>query len=296
MQKKSSMAKLVILITGGSGFIGRNLLEKLPKNYHLLAPSHQELNLLDTSKVEKYFNERRIDVVVHCSNIGGTRNAIHLSNIATTNLRVFFNIVRCKERFKKIIFLGSGAEYDKSKPLKKVREDDFGKRIPIDEYGFYKYTCSKIIENSENIINLRLFGVYGKYEDYNLRFISEAICRNILSLPIMINQNVFFDYLYINDLVKIIDFFIRKKTTKKFFNVGTGKRIDLLAIAKNINEIAEKKSKIIVKRKGLQNEYTCDNTLLKKELQNFVFTDFKASLYELYTYYKSIGASLRIVV
>lgn len=280
-----------ILITGGSSFIGRNLLENLPKKYYLLAPSHKDLDLLDEKAVEKYFRKYEIDTVIHGSNVGGTRNTTDLPNVVITNLRMFFNIVRT-QKYKKMIFLGSGAEYGKSKPLKRIRENDFDKRVPVDEYGFYKYICSKYIQKVDNIINLRLFAVYGKYEDYSLRFISNSLCRNIFGLPIVINQNVVFDYLYIKDLVKIIDFFINKKTKEKFFNVGRGEGIDLLTIAKEINNIAKDKSKIIVKNRGLQNEYTCDNTLFLKTIKSFTFTDFKTSLDELYNYYKSIKKTL----
>lgn len=283
-----------ILITGGSGFIGRNLDEKLSGKYQIFAPTHQELELLDQKAVETFFNKCAIDVVIHCSNVGGARNTIYLPNLATTNLRVFFNILRCKKRFKRMIFLGSGAEYDKSRPLRKIREEDFGSSIPGDEYGFYKYICSEYIAQSRGIINLRLFGVYGKYEDYRLRFISEAICRNILGLPIIINQNVVFDYLYVNDLIQIIDYFIQNEPEDKFFNLGTGKSIDLLRIAKMINNISLRKSKIIVKKGGLQNEYTCDNSLLLKTIPNFNFTDFKLALKDLFDYYQGIRSSIRL--
>ncbi len=283
-----------IFITGGTGFIGRNLVENLSSKNIILTPSHKELELLDAEKVEKYLNKHKIDVVIHCSNTGGTRNTTDLPNVAINNLRMFFNIVRCRKLYKRMIFLGSGAEYDKRRPLKNVRESDFDKRVPIDEYGFYKYICSKYIQNSENVVNLRLFGVYGKYEDYNFRFISYALCRNILGLPMVINQNVFFDYLYVKDLVRIIDLFIKNPPKEKFINVGLGKRVDLLTIAKIINTFVEKKSEIIVKNLGLQNEYTCDNTGLMEILNNFKFTDLTISLKELYSYYKSIKSSLTL--
>lgn len=288
------MKNPTILITGGSGFIGRNLLELLPVSYKILSPTHKELELLNETAVENYFKSHSIDVVIHCANFGGARNATRFPDVAVTNLRVFFNIIRCKKRFKKMIFLGSGAEYDKRRLLIKIKESDFEKFIPADEYGFYKFVCSQYIQQSENIINLRLFGVYGKYEDYSLRFISEAICRNILGMPIVINQNVVFDYLYVNDLVKIIDFFIKNNPKEKILNVGRGEKMDLLTIANLINLIALKKSKIILKNKGLQNEYTCNNSLLLKSLKKFEFTDFKDSLRELHIYYMGIKDFLKI--
>lgn len=245
--------------------------------------------------MEKYFNNHRIDIVIHGSNIGGTRNSLDKTGVLKSNLRMFFNLVKVKKMYKKMIFLGSGAEYDKRYSIKNIQEKDFDKRVPIDEYGYSKYICSKFIQETENIVNLRLFGVYGKYEDMNLRFMSYAICRNILGLPIEINKNVFFDYLYITDLVNVIDLFIQKFPIEKFLNIGRGKGIDLLTIAKLVNHISEKKSDIVVKNKGLNLEYTCDNKLLLRELpKDFVFTDFESSLKELYSYYKNKKESLKI--
>ncbi len=281
-----------ICITGGSGFIGRNIIETLSSKYTILAPSHKELELLDEGKVENYFKKNKVDIVIHGSNIGGTKNTINMPNVASTNIRIFFNLARCKKMYKRMIFLGSGAEYDKSRPIKKIREKDFDLRVPSDEYGFSKYICSKYIEQTDKIVNLRLFGVYGKYEDYSLRFISYALCRNIMGLPILINQNVFFDYLYIKDLVKIIDFFIENEPHERFFNIGRGEKIDLLTIAKAVNNIADEKTKIVVERDGLKNEYTCDITLLKNRIKDLQYTDFLESLKELYSYYKSIRGSL----
>lgn len=281
--------KKSVFISGGSGFIGRNLIEQLSEKYKFFAPSRKTLDLLDQGRVEEYFKKNKFDIVIHCSNIGGTRNITHLSNVISSNLRMFFNIVRLSKFYKKMIFLGSGAEYDKRRPLIKVTESDFDKSVPIDEYGFSKYICSKYIQNVDNIVNLRLFGVYGKYEDINLRFISYALCQNILEFPIQMNQNVIFDYLYINDLVKIIDIFIQKPPKEKFLNIGRGVSIDLLTIAKMVNQIASKKSKITIKKKGLNNEYTCNTSLLKEKLpEDFEFTDFKTSLIQLYNYYKSL--------
>ena len=62
--------------------------------------------------------------------------------------------------------------------------------------------------SNTKILNLRVFGVFGKYEDYETRLISNIICRVIFKLPVEINQNAVYDFVYINDLVKIIEYFI----------------------------------------------------------------------------------------
>lgn len=286
------IVKKKIFLTGGTGFIGKNTLEKLGDKYSFAAPSRRQLDLLDSYSVEQFLKLVNPDIVIHAAKYGGTRKVPNSYETAEINLRMFFNIVRNNKFFKKMIFLGSGSEYNISRPLKRVKEEEFDRRVPEESFGFYKYMCSKYIGETDKIINLRLFGIFGKYEDYELRFISNAICKNLFGLPITMRQNVFFDYLYINDFIKIIDYFINNGSKYKFYNAGTGRRIDLLTIAKKINKLSEKPSKIIIRKRGLNNEYTCNNDRLKREMPALKFTDFDRSILELYTWYKSIKPSI----
>ena len=281
-------AMKTVFITGANGFVGKNLSEQLGKKYRLLIPGRQELNLLDEKAVSDFFGKHKIDVVVHCAVVGGSRKEESVDLALSQNLKMFFNIVRNKDKFKKMINLGSGAEYDKTKPIIEVKEEDFDKMVPNDDYGFFKYVCSKYIEQSDNIVSLRIFGLFGKYEDYRYRFISNAICQNLSGSPITINQNVFFDYVYIDDFVEIVDFFIENEVKYRFYNIGTGKKIDLLTIAKLINDVADKKSEIVVKNEGLNKEYTCNNERLIEELGDFKFTHINKSIKDLYNWYKNV--------
>jgi len=277
-----------IFITGVTGFIGRNLYEYLKKNnqYKLICPKHKELELLDLNSLENFFKKNKIDIVVHCATLGVKRTS-NKPGLLEPNLRMFLNLIKCKKYYKKMIFAGSGAEYDKSKNITKIKETEFGEKIPKDPYGFYKYICSKIIEKEDNIINLRLFGIFGKYEDYKTRFISDAIWRAVNKKPIVINKNVVFDYLYIEDLVKIIEYFILNKAKYKFYNVGSGKNIDLLGLAKKISRISPNKPKIIVKNSKLGNEYTCNNDRMLAETKTERFRDIDDTLKELYLWYET---------
>lgn len=281
------MKNKTVLLLGGSGFIGKNIIDQLSNKYNIISPTHRELNLLDRENVDKYFSNNPAKYMIYAVNVGGKRNDNVTFGILENNLKMFFNVMRHEIKFKRIIFLGSGAEYDKRNNLKLVKEKEFDKSIPTDEYGFYKYVCSKMIETSNNIINLRLFGVYGKYEDYNVRFISNNICRSILNMPLNLNQNVRLDYIHVNDVIKIIDFFLSNNPRNKFYNVSTGNPITLKSIANIINEASEKKQKIIIRHKGLGKEYSGSNTLLLSEL-NFKFQAIDESIKELCEWYKTL--------
>lgn len=280
------MTKKTIFITGGNGFAGSNLKKFLSKKYNIIAPSRKELNLLDEKEVDEFFKKNKIDIVIHTALVGGSRKEEDVESALLQNLRMFFNIIKNKKRFKRMIHCGSGAEYDKRFPIIKIKEDEFGKNIPIDEYGFGKYVCSKYIENTEDIVALRIFALFGEGEDYRYRFISNAICRNLYGLPITMNQDVFFDYIYIKDFIKIVEYFIDNKPKHKFYNIGTGKTINIKTLAQKINETADKKTKIIINKKGLNNEYSCDNKRLLSEIKNLKFTPPEIYVKELYNYYK----------
>ena len=46
-----------IFLTGGTGFIGRNIIEQLVNKYHFIAPPHKQLDLTNSKAVEKFFKK-----------------------------------------------------------------------------------------------------------------------------------------------------------------------------------------------------------------------------------------------
>lgn len=278
-----------IFITGSNGFVGSHLKEYLEKNYPsyvLFTPSSTELDLANEQEVDKYILLNKIDLIIHLANRGGGRDTVDMKNVTEYNLRIFFNIVKHEKNVKKIISFGSGAEYSKHKPIIAAKEEDYLLNKPLDEYGFYKSVTSKYIERSDRIIQLRIFGAYGEYENYKYKFISNAIVKNILHFPIVIHKNVFFDYVYIDDLVKMIDWFIHNDAKEKIYNVATGKKVDLITLANLVNETSDYKSDICVLNEGLNHEYTSNNDRLIGELKDFEFTSHKTAIEKMRKYFQ----------
>lgn len=282
-----------ILITGGNGFIGKNLKEYLEKKYYVYSPSHQELDLLNGNKVREYLENNNFDIVIHAAVKGGSRKQPTFQDMLKNNLLMFFNIAQNKHLYKRMIFLGSGAEYDKKYDIIQVKEEDFGKKVPDDDYGFYKYICSKYIQSSDNVINLRLFGIFGKYEDYDIRIISNLICRALLNLPIEINQNAVFDFIDIQDFCKIVEYFILNNPKEKFYNIGNGKPIQLIEIANIIKKISGKNFEITLKKHGLNKEYTCNNSKLINEMKKINFTSIEQSIENLFNWYSKNKGNIK---
>jgi GDP-L-fucose synthase len=271
-----------ILITGTNGYIGRNLKEYFQdKRVDLYCPKRQELDLTDAQAVYEYLESKKFDVVIHC--------AVTLLSVEQ-NLKMYFNLERCSRFFGKMLCLGSGAEYDIRHYIPKMKEEYFGTHIPSDIYGFSKYVIAKDIESRpRNIYNLRVFGIFGKYEDYRRRFISNNICRVLSGLNLSIKKNMYFDYLYVNDFSRIVEMFINKDPLKRTYNICTGKSIDLLTLAKIIEQVAARKIPIDIKEEGLGAEYTGDNTLFLQEFAGFDFTQPREAISQLYHWYKDLS-------
>ena len=280
-----------VLITGAGGFIGSSLEAFLSRNKEidtLLAPTREELDLSIEVEVDTYIERNRPDIIIHTANKGGGRNTVGLEDIVHNNLRMFFNIAKQAPKVHKIIHFGSGAEYGKHKPIIKVKEEDAHQAFPLDDYGFYKSVCSRYIEKMDNIINLRIFGCYGEREDYRYKFITNAIVKNLLGMPITINQNVRFDYLYIDDLMWMVEYFLFHRHEYCAYNAVSGKGIDLLNLAGIVNAVAESSVPIAILRKGLGNEYTADNSRILREFgDKFKLTPHETAIKKLYDHFST---------
>lgn len=272
----------IILITGSGGFIGQNLKKYFINNYNLLTPRSYELNLIDSEAVKKYFeNHNEIEYIIHCGSIGGYRGLADKDTTVEDNLLMVDNILKFKNNNTKVILFGSGAMYDKSRDLHKVKENEIGKIEPSDLYGKSKLLIAEKIKNRKDAAMLNIFGCYGKYEK-DSRFPTYAIKQNLNNRAIEINQNVVFDYLYIDDLCKIVEYFIKNETNENIINVTPTESIEIVELAKIINDLSDFESEIIVKKAGLNKEYTGDNSKLLKLMPDLQFTSYKDGMKKFY--------------
>jgi GDP-L-fucose synthase len=279
-----------LLVTGGNGFIARNI-KDFYKNVSssdivLYTPTRIEMDLLDIVSVEREIISFKPDVVIHTATYDAVPTHYNKdpNKVLDNNLRMFLNIEKCKHLYGRLINLGTGAEFDRSHWKPKMKEEDFGNYIPQDPYGFSKYITCKIADQRDNILHLRLFAVFGKYEDWRVRFLSNAICRNIYDMPIRINQNRVFDFLHIDDFIQILDHFIRHRPNHNIMNICSGNTYDFIDLANLIHDISKKHTGNVILTGGLGSEYSGDNTLMSSEHQ-FAITPIKQSLSDLYNWY-----------
>lgn len=276
-----------LLLTGANGFIGKNLYELLSHDYDVTAVGRNELDLTDEQAVADFLKFQKFDIVLHAANVNSSRGDIVTPyEVLQGNLKMFYNLVRHSDLYKRLLYFGSGAEFDKDHYIPKMSEQYFGSSIPSDPYGLSKYIMAREAFQYSNVFNLRLFGVFGKYEEWTHRFISNAICRALFNQPITIHQNVFFDYICVEDLSRILPFFFEKELNYKHYNICRGNTVDLLTLANMVKKQTKAEVPIIVESEGLKSEYSGNNSRMLSLTGDYKFTPFEESINMLIDFYR----------
>lgn len=218
-----------ILVTGGSGFVGKNIISKLNK-YNIYHPTSAELDLTDSSKVKEYLNTNKFDFIINCAVRGGRRTRIDTEKDFYNNIKSLDNILNFKEEDCKLITFSSGAEI--------YKKDTF--------YGFSKKISTDLIRNRKNIKNLRIFNVFGE-SGMKDSFVYSTIEKSLKNEDIIIWENLFFDVYYINDLINLIDLII-KKNSQEYQDIDCvyREKYKLSDIAEIIKQISDSRSSIII--------------------------------------------------
>lgn len=267
------MNKKKVLLTGKTGFIGRNIEKDLGEICDLYTPDRKQLNLLDEQQVRDYLKKNNIQIVIHAANPNPVKNKLDKKELMfEDSMRIFMNFYNAMDCFEYMYILGSGAEYDKSKEIHMITENEIGRSIPYDGYGLAKYIMNELAQKSEKICNLRLFACYGP-TDHSSKFITHAIRCCMANEDITIRQNCYFDYMYVADLVKILEYFIYHIPKWHSYNICTAKRYSLKEIAEIVKEQMKTNNKIVFQKKGWNNEYTGSNQRLLEEIGNYSFVN-----------------------
>ncbi len=282
---------LKILITGASGFVGRNMKEYLQRttgNYEIYTPSSKELNCIEETEVFHYLDKYHFDYILHFASYGDSIDkSKDGSKIFEYNMRIFLNFYKNSNLFGKMFYSGSGAEYDKRFDISDVAETQIGASLPIDQYGLMKYTIAELIEKSDNIYNFRLFGIFGKYEYYPVKYISNVCCKAIKNLPLTMRQNVYFDYLWVEDFCRILEYFLHHTPKYHTYNTVSGRKVSLEQICQIVLKISEKDLPVYICKEGLAKEYTASNARMMTELKHFEYTPIEDAIRQLYDWYKT---------
>ncbi|MEH6627068.1 MAG: NAD-dependent epimerase/dehydratase family protein [Motiliproteus sp.] len=242
-----------VLIIGASGFVGANLLRRcLAIRLDVIgtvfsgdswrlddipASNISFLNLQDPVSVMTLFHRVRPKTVFDCSAFGAYSFEQEHQRIHSTNYLNFIDVMEevSELNLSAYIHAGSSSEYG----LNASAPEESETLVPNSHYAVSKAATSQAISyygkvRGVPVVNLRLYSVYGPYEDSS-RLIP-VLCEKSLhsALPNFAHSEVSRDFIHIDDVVAaFVDAALRMspELAGESFNIGTGVRTSLASLA-----------------------------------------------------------------
>ena len=268
-----------IIVLGGSGFVGKSLLQKLESKKFKVKV------MVNSSKIKNKFKKFHGDILDKKTfenqikngdiiiNLVGQYNG-HISNFIDLNIKGGLNLLEsCKGKKNiKIILISSIDAYGENMHYASKEKD---KSSPQNNYGLIKLLAEKMYENFANIhgldvIVLRLSNLYGPNKKNGLILnILKAIKKNG-TISINHNGKQQRDYLFIEDAVDGIIKAIQCRLKKyNVINISSGKRYRSTEIIKLAQELSHKKLKFKLKKTAPDEKCVWANNFKAKKLLKF---------------------------
>jgi|694.fasta_scaffold10048_6 nucleoside-diphosphate-sugar epimerase len=302
MQK---MKKERLLIIGGSSYIGSNLARCLSSAFEItLTYCNNPINIQNCHAVKIDLSDRTsflelnqceiYDHVIWCAQSENYYQSLDcyddIMDVNVLGFQRFLEFSRLNGA-KNLVYLSSGTVCQTNGRSNSLDENslvNFGSY-----YAFSKYVAEQMCQHYAlstpmSVTILRLFTVYGAYQKNK---VIPRLWESIrASQEIYLNQDIgmVFNAIYIEDLLKIICFFLQGKRDCKFeiYNVANPEILNLLDVCKNIGRLTGKKVNIqsvdkpilysLANTKKLENKITSIKfTKIEEGLSNTFHREFK---------------------
>lgn len=258
----------MILVTGGAGFIGSNIVKGLNSMgiediliADNLSNGHKCRNM-NALKFRDYIDKEDLlkrveeggkwdfDMIIHqgaCSSTTEWDGKYMMSNNYEYSKTLFRYAAEGGARF---IYASSASVYgngDKGFAENPENEN------PLNVYAFSKYLFDQWVrresEKTENqVVGLRYYNVYGPQENHKGKMASTAwhffhqLRKEGKTRLFEGSEKFIRDFIYVEDLFNVVRFFIENGDKSGIYNCGTGKAESFLEIAKTLIEIEGKGS------------------------------------------------------
>lgn len=274
-----------ILITGGAGFIGSHLVDKLCKNNKVtiidnLSTGLEEninekatfYNLDIKDDLDNIFQKHKFNYIFHLAAFINLRESFEDPiKCMDVNLNGTINLINnCKKyNIEKFIFSSTGgAIYDEMALLPFTENSKVNPKSP---YGLSKWFAEKYIENSGiNYVNLRYSNVYGPRQNAKGEAgVISIFMDNVLNnKPLQVFGDGFQsrDFVHVNDVVDA-NILCAEKVLNKTYNISTNKETSLLQLIQLLKNKFNKDLEVsFLERKQEMKYCSLSYDLIDKEL------------------------------
>lgn len=307
-----------ILLLGGNGFIGKNIIEHFKNNdafsnYQIVVLSRKlqvkkkegviyEIGDYGSKEIlDALFSKWRFAKVFHLASssvpISSNTNILDDLNgnlIATIGLLEVMRNHKCTY----IMYLSSGGAVYGTKNIHAISEKELCS--PISSYGIVKLTIENYLKVYQklygiNYLILRISNPFGAFHESEIQGVINIAIRRAIKgelLEVWGNGNQSKDYIFMDDLIQIIIKLIENNILNKTINVGSGKSYQLNAILGEIKLILpEFKINYIASKPADIKDFCLDISLLKS-LIDFEFTAFEEAIRKTIVYEKNNYSNL----
>lgn len=234
-----------LLITGSNGMVGRALTEKLAnnKNFTLLTPKREEVDLLNFSQIDAYIKKNKPDFVVHCAALVGgiAANMKNPLEFLLHNSEINFNVIKAsfQNNVRNLLNLGSSCMYPKDR--EELHENDIltGRLEPTNEgYAIAKisalFLCEYVSKQLgmfyKTIIPTNLYGPHDNFDLMTSHLVPAIIAKTDLAIKNKATEIEIWgsgearrEFMYVSDLADFIVLALEKiDKLPDRINVGIG--------------------------------------------------------------------------
>jgi len=256
------------VVTGGAGFIGSHLTEKLVKQGDVVTV----LDNLNTGKIENLKSVSKkinfvqndirdfevlrslmenVDGVFHQAAMASVQDSFRIpEKFHDVNVNGTENIFKIAKEFGiKVVYASSSSVYGDTSILPTTESDE---KRPINPYAKTKLEKDKLAEqyakNGLKVIGLRYFNVFGPRQSKEYAGVIKLFLERIQQgLPPLVNGDglQIRDFVYVDDAVNANILSMESDIDFEFFNIGTGTTISILDLANMIIKFSGLKIKPI---------------------------------------------------
>ncbi|MBI1954588.1 MAG: ADP-glyceromanno-heptose 6-epimerase [Proteobacteria bacterium] len=270
----------MILVTGGAGFIGSNLIASLEEHglsqivvCDVLGSSDKwqnikKRNLFDLITPDKLFDflgihQNKIEIIYHMGAISSTTEK-NVDLIVQNNIRLSLDLLHwCSRHNTRFIYASSAATYGKGEFDDENTCSALAKLRPLNPYGWSKHAFDRIVFQMKEdkslpsqTVGLKFFNVYGpnEYHKGSQMSLVPQLYQQILQTdearlfksydPSYPHGGQKRDFIYVKDCVDVMLWLYDNPTVNGLFNVGTSVAHSFLDLAYAVFDCLEKERKI----------------------------------------------------